>query len=98
MIKDKYGDRLDRWIQGVFPFLFRRSIDPNLLTVVGTLVCLMAAVAFGMGEFLVGGLLLGLGGVFDLLDGGVARHFARTSIFGAFLDSTFDRLVDLAVL
>jgi CDP-diacylglycerol--glycerol-3-phosphate 3-phosphatidyltransferase len=37
-------------------------------------------------------------GFFDLVDGAVARHNGRTSTFGAFLDSTLDRLVDMAVL
>ncbi len=43
MIKAKFGDRLDGWIKAVVPFLFRRPIDPNLLTVTGTLVYLVAA-------------------------------------------------------
>ena len=98
MIKDKFGDRLDQWIQAIFPFLFKRPVDPNLLTVVGAGVCLAAAVAFGMGQFVLGAVLLGLGGLCDLVDGVVARHFDISSRFGAFLDSTFDRLVDMAVL
>jgi len=98
VIKAKFGHRLDEWIHTLFPFLFHRSVNPNLLTTVGTLVCVGAAVAFGMGEFLIGGLLLALGGLFDLLDGVVARHFQRSSAFGAFLDSTLDRLVDMVVL
>ncbi len=98
MIKEKYGHRLDQWIRTIFPFLFKREVNPNLLTVLGAIVCLAAAIAFGMGQFLAGGLLLWLGGMFDLVDGVVARHFARSSAFGAFLDSTLDRLVDMAVL
>ena len=98
MIKDKLGHKLDQWIRTILPFLFRRPIDPNLLTVIGAGICLAGAVAFGMGQFLLGGLLLTLGGLCDLLDGVVARHFGISSQFGAFLDSTLDRLVDMAVL
>lgn len=98
MIKEKFGHRLDEWIQTIFPFLFHHAVNPNALTVLGTTVCVGAAVAFGMGEFRVGGFLLGLGGLCDLLDGVVARHFGRSSAFGAFLDSTLDRLVDMVVL
>ena len=98
MIKEKYGHRLDQWIQTLFPFLFKRAVNPNLLTLLGAVVCVAAAIAFGMGEFVAGGLLLWLGGMFDLVDGVVARHFARSSTFGAFLDSTLDRMVDMAVL
>lgn len=97
MIKQKLGHKLDGWVRAGFPFLFARSINPDMLTVIGTLICLAGAVAFGLGELLIGGLLLWAGGMFDLVDGVVARHFQRSSVFGAFLDSTLDRLVDMSV-
>lgn len=98
MIKEKLGGRIDGWIEAIFPFLLRTSIDPNLLTVTGTLVSMGSAVAFAWGAFPLGGLLLLAGGFFDLVDGVVARHQGRSTPFGAFLDSTLDRLVDMAVL
>lgn len=98
MIKEKFGSKLDQWIQTIFPFLFKKPVDPNLLTVVGAGICVAAAVAFGMGHFRLGALLLWLGGMCDLVDGVVARHWQISSAFGAFLDSTLDRLVDMAVL
>ena len=42
MIKEKLGDRLDGWIQAALPFLFRRPMNPNFLTVTGALVSLVA--------------------------------------------------------
>jgi phosphatidylglycerophosphate synthase len=98
VIKDKFGNRLDQWVQTLFPFLFKRKVNPNVLTVLGTCVCMGAALAFGMGDFVIGALLLLFGGLFDLVDGVVARHWGISSAFGAFLDSTLDRLVDMAVL
>ncbi len=98
MIKSSIGERLDASIHRLFPFLFRRRLDPNALTVCGALVSLAAAVAFAVGHFVPGGLLVLLGGFFDLVDGVVARHQGSTSRFGAFLDSTLDRLVDMALL
>lgn len=98
MIKEKLGVKLDEWIHVVFPFLFKRPINPNVLTLVGTVVCIGAAAAFALGSFGLGGLLLLVGGFFDLVDGVVARHFRQSTTFGAFLDSTMDRLVDMAVL
>jgi phosphatidylglycerophosphate synthase len=98
VIKDKFGRELDRWVKTFAPFLFKRAVNPNLLTVLGTLVCCGAAWAFGQGALLTGALLLWGGGLFDLVDGVVARHWGRSSAFGAFLDSTLDRLVDMAVL
>ena len=41
MIKASFGDRLDAWIHRLFPFLFWRPLDPNTLTVIGTLVSVM---------------------------------------------------------
>lgn len=98
MIKAAFGDRLDGWIEAAFPFLFRHRVSPNLLSVVGVLVSLGAAVAFGTGAFVWGGLVLLAGGFFDLVDGVVARHHGTSTTFGAFLDSTLDRLVDMVVL
>lgn len=98
MIKSVVGDRLDGWIHAALPFLFRRRLSPNALTVTGTLVSMAAASAFALGAFPLGGLLMLAGGFFDLVDGVVARHQGTTSRFGAFLDATLDRLTDMATL
>ncbi len=98
MIKAKFGDRLDGWIQVAFPILFNRRIDPNTLTILGALICFGAAAAFMHGEFRIGALLLMVGGFCDLVDGVVARHRGVESAFGGFLDSTLDRLVDMVVM
>ena len=98
MIKEKYGHKLDEWIGRALPFLFKGRLDPNLLTILGAMLCLIAAAAFGAGQFLLGALLLALGGLCDLVDGVVARHHGIETKFGAFLDSTMDRLVDMAVM
>lgn len=98
MIKEKLGKHLDGWIHTAFPFLFKRSVNPNLLTVLGTAVSVGAAWAFAAGHFRTGALVMLAGGFFDLVDGVVARHFGSSTSFGAFLDSTLDRLVDMAVL
>ena len=98
MIKAKSGRSLDAAVQRVFPFLFRRPLNPNLLSVLGVLVSLCSAVSFAWGGLPLGGVLLLVGGFFDLVDGAVARHNGTSSSFGAFLDSTLDRIVDMAIL
>ena len=98
MIKAKLGDRLDAWLQALLPFLFRHPLNPNLLTVLGTLVSLGAAAGFAFGQFRWAGVLILAGGFFDLVDGVIARHQGTASTFGAFLDSTLDRLVDMGIL
>jgi phosphatidylglycerophosphate synthase len=98
VIKAKVGDRIDGWLKRGLPFLFARPVDPNALTVIGTCVSLLAAYELAAGAFVAGGLLILAGGAFDLVDGVVARHHGTATSFGAFLDSTMDRLVDMALL
>jgi CDP-diacylglycerol---glycerol-3-phosphate 3-phosphatidyltransferase len=98
VIKARFGDRLDGWLEAALPFLFRRAVNPNVLTVVGTLVSVGAGVAFATGRFGTGAVLILVGGVFDLVDGVIARHHKIATAFGAFLDSTLDRLADMAML
>jgi len=98
MIKAKFGDRIDGFVRTVFPFLFTRRLDPTVLTIFGAVVSTGAAAAFACGHLRTGGVLILAGGFFDLVDGVVARHHGTSSTFGAFLDSTLDRYVDMALL
>jgi CDP-diacylglycerol--glycerol-3-phosphate 3-phosphatidyltransferase len=72
-------------------------VRPDTLTVVGWTLALGAAVLFGLGYARIAGAVMLLGGLFDALDGAVARESNRMSSFGAFLDSTLDRLSESAV-
>ena len=98
MIKEKLGHRIDGWVHRAFPFLFWRPINPDWLTLAGTLVAGASGLAFAGGEMRLGGFLLIAGGFFDLVDGVVARHFGISSRFGAFLDSSLDRVVDILAM
>jgi CDP-diacylglycerol--glycerol-3-phosphate 3-phosphatidyltransferase len=75
-------------------WLIRSGVRPNTITTVGTGLVLVSAVAFGFGHVRIGGLLLLLSGVADTLDGQVARGGAMVTRFGAFYDSTLDRVGD----
>jgi phosphatidylinositol phosphate synthase len=75
----------------------RGGVHPNVITTIGTLIVLGAGVAFGAGEIRLAGLLLLFSGLFDILDGQVARLGAMTTTFGAFYDSTLDRVGESAV-
>lgn len=70
----------------------RLGLSPDALTVIGFGIALLAAIAAGLGAWLVTAGLVIFGGAFDLLDGALARATGRVSRFGAFLDSTLDRL------
>ena len=69
----------------------RLGLTPNHLTVIGFAIALVAAWAAASQAWLVAGLLVIGGGVFDLFDGALARATGQVSKFGAFLDSTLDR-------
>ena len=98
MLKSRFGFAFDAPIRRAAPFLLHPRVHPNALTLLGTGISLVAAAAFGAGELRRGAMLAALGGVFDLTDGVVARAQGRATRFGAFLDSTLDRLADVALL
>jgi CDP-diacylglycerol--glycerol-3-phosphate 3-phosphatidyltransferase len=72
-------------------------VRPDTLTVLGWALSLGSAVLFGLGYAQIAGVVMLLGGLFDALDGAVARESNRMSAFGAFLDSTLDRLSEAAI-
>lgn len=77
--------------------LIRRGVHPNTITTVGVLVISAAGVAFGTGFIRLGGFLLLLSGACDVVDGRVARAGGTASVFGAFYDSTLDRVGEAAL-
>jgi CDP-diacylglycerol--glycerol-3-phosphate 3-phosphatidyltransferase len=72
--------------------LIKAGVNPNVLTTIGVLILVGSGVAFGVGWVRLGGFLLLLSGVMDMLDGRVARGGNIVSKFGAFYDSTLDRV------
>lgn len=98
MLKARLGYDFDERIARAVPFLFHPRVHPNALSLAGVLVSLGGAWAFAAGAFRSGALFVLLGGVFDLVDGVVARRQGRVTSFGGFLDSSLDRVVDMALL
>src|SRR5439155_11308149 len=87
-----------RVIDPVANWLVRRGVHPNTITAIGTACSVTGGVIYGTGHISVGGFFLGLTALFDVLDGTVARRSNKSSTFGAFLDSTLDRVADGALL
>ncbi len=81
----------------IIDYLVRRRVHPNVLSTIGFLVTMSSAFAFGYNHIRTAGVLILLGGVFDLFDGRVARATGLASKFGAFYDSTLDRISEIAV-
>ena len=88
------GRRISQPFTGL---LARSGVHPNTLTLVGVAINLGAAAAVALGQFLLGGILVLVAGLFDMLDGALARASGRASAFGALLDSTCDRLTEGAM-
>ena len=80
------------------PLAKRTNINPNIITIISPLIAIVSAVFFGTGNLLMGGLFILFSGVFDVLDGSIARYHNKTSKFGAFLDSTMDRFSDAIII
>jgi CDP-diacylglycerol--glycerol-3-phosphate 3-phosphatidyltransferase len=87
-----------RLIEPVAEFLVRRRVNPNVITTIGTLCTIAAAVSYAFGHISIGGWILGLTALFDVLDGIVARRTGRETKFGAFYDSSLDRISDGMIL
>jgi phosphatidylinositol phosphate synthase len=87
-----------RLMDPIADWLVRHRVHPNTITIVGTLFTVAGGVLYGTGHILTGGWLLGITALTDVLDGMVARRSNLSSVFGAFLDSTLDRVADGAVL
>ena len=88
-----------RWfIDPITTILMKTGITPNTLTVMGALVNGGVGVLAATGNLTLAGIVLLVSGLFDALDGALARRIGITSKFGAFLDSTLDRYSEAFVL
>src|SRR5687768_7305498 len=86
-----------RILDPITDWMVRRRVHPNLLTTIGFLVTVGAGLAFSEHHVRTAGLLVLLGGLFDIFDGRVARLTGLGSKFGAFYDSTLDRISETVV-
>jgi CDP-diacylglycerol--glycerol-3-phosphate 3-phosphatidyltransferase len=87
-----------RIIQAIVSALALSRVHPNVLTFIGLLINIWAAFLFSYGKFVPAGLVVIGAGLFDMVDGRVARETNRVTRFGGFFDSVLDRYSDLALL
>ena len=89
---------MTRVVEPVARGLLRAGVTPNAVTVAGTLGVLVGALGFGArGHLVAGALIVTFFALTDLLDGTMARMSGGSTRFGAFLDSSMDRVADSAV-
>lgn len=78
--------------------LLRARVSPDTVTIVGTVGVIVAALVWATrGQWIVAALVITFCGFADLVDGSMARQLGRPGKFGAFLDSTMDRIADAFV-
>jgi CDP-diacylglycerol--glycerol-3-phosphate 3-phosphatidyltransferase len=88
----------DKVIRLIVHGLALSKIHPNVLTFLGLLINIAAAVLLAAGRFRSAGFVIIGAGLFDMVDGRVARETNRVTRFGGFFDSVLDRYSDLALL
>jgi phosphatidylglycerophosphate synthase len=75
----------------------RIGLTPDGLTLIGFAITTIGAILVGLQLWVVGGLVVFVGGVFDMFDGTLARATGKVSKLGAFMDSVFDKLGEIIV-
>lgn len=89
---------LKRVFEPIARYLLKLGVTPNAVTVTGTIGVLIGAIGFGArGHLIIAVVIVTLCALTDMLDGTMARMRGRAGKFGAFLDSTLDRVADAAI-
>ncbi|MFQ5860533.1 MAG: CDP-alcohol phosphatidyltransferase family protein [Dehalococcoidia bacterium] len=97
--RHRVRDLLARYLEAPSARLLQRvGLSPNAVSLLGFAVAVGAAYLVGAGSLLWGGVVFLAAGLFDLLDGALARQSGQVSPFGALLDSLLDRLGEAALL
>ncbi len=80
-------------------FLFEKmNLSPNSVTILGFIISIFSGVAFAFGHFFWGGILILISGIFDIMDGYLAKKNNKVTEFGALLDSSLDRYAEFISL
>ncbi len=90
-IENLYLNTIEK-ILALFPHL---NLNPNFLTTLALIISIFAGYFFGTGEFVIAGILTLLSGIFDTIDGKIARMMNKVTKFGALYDSTLDRYAEV---
>jgi CDP-diacylglycerol---glycerol-3-phosphate 3-phosphatidyltransferase len=97
-ITGRIGAGGKRVLDALVNLLASLRIHPNILTLIGMVINIFAMVLFAKGVFIWAAVVIMFAGIFDMVDGEVARRTKRETKFGAFFDSVIDRYSDLLLL
>ena len=96
--RDKVADGARTAVGGVVRFLVDHGVSPNTVTTVGFTLVAISVPLVMTGHWFIAFWFFTIGGLTDMLDGSVARLAGKSTRFGAFLDSSLDRLAEGIVL
>jgi CDP-diacylglycerol---glycerol-3-phosphate 3-phosphatidyltransferase len=91
-IRDRLKTASEKILVPIIALLNSLGLSPNIVTLIGLAVNIIAAFLISRGMFISAGLVILFAGVFDMLDGALARKMGKKTKFGGFLDSTTDRV------
>ena len=97
-IRDYFGIRVRRGFEPMLSALLKLHVTPNQVTIFGTLLNVAAAALIVLDHLIYAGVVFLLAGCCDMLDGALARRARQSTKWGAFLDSTLDRVSEGVVL
>jgi phosphatidylglycerophosphate synthase len=103
-VKQEYTQAAREILQRSMRSVAKTKLTPDMLTLAGVVLCIAGAVLVGFEEhneklfFWLGGVVFVAGSVADILDGALARAASKGTVFGAFLDSSFDRVGEAVML
>jgi phosphatidylglycerophosphate synthase len=90
-ISNESRDRIKGIFEPIALALGRLGLTPDALTLIGFAITVLGAAVIALQHWSLGGVIVLVGGVFDMFDGTLARATGRVSRWGAFVDSVFDR-------
>ena len=103
-VKSTYADGARRIASRSMTGLARTRVTPSMLTITGVSLCVVASVLVYFEYrnewlfFWAGSIVFAIGSILDILDGALARAGGKATVFGAFLDSTTDRIGEAFML
>ena len=97
MLQKMVGKRIQEPLTAIAQTLSRHKITPKILTLSGLIINCIGAYLYYRGYMVAGGIIILFAGLFDMLDGAVARAAGKASKLGGFLDSVVDRYSDFLI-
>ena len=99
----KLKQRVQSWLTSEAALLHRLGFTPNHVSIIGLIIALLAAITYWQWKLnplllILAPILMLVSGLFDALDGAIARIYGETSTFGGFFDSLLDRYADSVIL